>query len=78
MRTELQGAPLVLSLPPLAAHILRHLDCRTPLALVGERVQAATGASDQAFREQWQQLYAELRGIGSLTLTDVWETTSRG
>ena len=32
MRTELQGAPLTLTLPPLSYALLRRLDCRRSLA----------------------------------------------
>ena len=31
MRTELQGAALTLTLPPLSYALLRRLDCRRPL-----------------------------------------------
>ena len=63
----------MLSRTPASSDILRQLDCRTRLALVSERVRRATGASAEAFREQWQALYAALRGIGSLTLTEAFE-----
>ena len=73
VRTELQGAPLTLALLPLSYTVLRHLDCRRALAEVRRHVLAAAEASGEEFDAQWAQLFAELAGIGALTMSDTWQ-----
>jgi len=70
--SELQGAPLARAYPPQSSAILRLLDCRTSLAQVSRQVMSQTGISEQGFQQQWLQLYTQLRGLGFLTMTDVW------
>lgn len=76
VRTELQGSPLTLRLPPLSHAILRRLDCRAALrdvraAVLDERA-LGQGVTADAFDVQWAQLSSELAGIGALALTDTW------
>jgi len=74
VRTELQGAPLTLTLPPLSYNLLRRFDCRRSFADVRRDVLAAAeAASVEEFDAQWGQLFAELAGIGALTMTDTWQ-----
>lgn len=73
VQTTLQGAPLRLSLPPSSGALLRGCDCRRPLADVLRLVAAETGRAAEQVDAEWRQLYAELVGLGWLTLSDCWQ-----
>ena len=72
LRTDVQGEPLTLTLPPASAALLRRCTCRVPLREVLRAAALETGLALERLRPQWVQLYRALSGIGSLTLSDVW------
>ncbi len=70
LEANLMGAAVDLPLPRLAGPMLARIDGRTPLADLHRQVAEATGGdlSWDAFKSQFDQLYAALNGIGKLLL----------
>ncbi|WP_207480737.1 methyltransferase [Arenibaculum pallidiluteum] len=66
---DLAGLTLSLALPRLAGPILARIDGRTPLGAIHEQLRALDGALGwDAFKAQFDALYAPLNGLAKLLL----------